>query len=214
MAWESNDLRRSIRKYLSALLDDTWTIRIERREVRDEERPVAVVELGQEQDLRARETITQGEVETLHPVTINFYPAIPESKGEDPPPDILRESQANAEGLKTLVNRWIMFGLTVTTDLEDGSKRHWAGPFRIPLYDFADTPLTGENREMTDDPHDVVAVLRESHSVESIQDREDLRRWTVVCEFQATMEQPGRERSPEETYEAEGLEGSFAGEPG
>lgn len=209
MAWESNDIARSIRRYLSMLLADDWTIRIERREVRDEERPVAVVEMGQEQALRARETVPQGEVETLHPITITCYPALPGGEDDDPPADPLREAQGKAAALKTLLNRWLMFGLTVKNDIDGDGKWEMAGPYRLPLWDYGDVALFGEEREVTTDPHDVLAVQRESVNVEAIQDNEDFRRWTVVCEFRVTMEQPGRIRHEDEGYIAEGIEGTY-----
>lgn len=209
--YEANDVKRSIRKYLAGLLDDTWTIRIERREVRDEDRPVAVIELGQVSVVRAREALTQGEVETLYPVTVSCYPPLPEAAEDaDPPPDPIRESEAAAEGVKTLLIRWLMFGLTV----RDKDDRNWAGPYRIPLYDFADTPLTGDNRELKDPPHDVLWVDRDGVSAEAIQDPEDLRRWSVVLDLRVTMEEPGRERAEDETYVAEGIEGTYAPPPG
>ena len=206
------DIKRSIRKYLVALLEEQkgWTLRIERREVRDEDRPVAVIELGPESVLRAREALTQGEVETLYPVTVSAYPALPEYEDNaDPPSDPIREAEAAAEELKALLTQWLMFGLTVT----DVKGQHWAGPMRIPLYDYAETPLTGDKRAMEDDPHDVLWVQRESIAVNAVQDPDDLRRWSVLLDFRVSMEQPGRIRSEDEGYEAEGIEGSYAPPP-
>lgn len=214
--YEANDVKRSIRKYLAALLDESWTVRIERREVRDEDRPVAVIELGQESIVRAREALTQGEVETAFPVTVSCYPPLPPEAEPtaDPPPDPIREAEAIAEGVKTLLVRWLMFGLTVRTEPTKGTKRNWAGPYRIPLYDFADTPLTGPNRELKDPPHDVLWVASENVSAEAIQDAEDLRRWSVVLDFRVTMEQPGRVPLADEGYVAEKLSGGFVPPPG
>lgn len=203
MAWESNDVRRSIRRYLGLTLGDPWTLRIERRQVRDEERPVALVELGPESTLRAREALVQGEVEVGYPVTISAYPALPDrAEDADPPPDPLREAEAAAEALKTRLSRWVSIGMTV----KEGGQ-HWAGPFRLPLWDYAGVPLTGEKREGPKVPHDVLFVPRESLSVEAIQDAEDLRRWSVVADLRVTMEMPGRE--DQEGYVAERLEGSY-----
>ena len=216
MAWESDDVARSIRRYLDPVLDDAWTIRLERREVADEDRPVAVVETGPESTLRAREAITQGEVESLMPITITLYPPLgPDpAEEEDPPADPIRAARQAAAQLASGLNRWLAYGLTVTTDLEDGGKRHWAGPFRIPLYDYAGVPLTGPDRAGPKEPHDVLWVPRESVSVEPIQDTDDLRRWSVVCNFRVTVEAPGRERAEDEGYVAEGIEGSYAPPPG
>lgn len=214
--WESDDIARSIRRYLEAPLDDDWTIRLERREVRDEERPVAVIEATALTPLRAREAITQGEVESLMPVTVTLYPPLgPEpAEGEDPPVDPIRWARQAATYLASGLNRWLMYGMKVTTgSKKDGDLRHWAGPYRIPLYDYVGVPLTGPDRAGPDDPHDVLVVQKESVSIEPIQDTEDLRRWSVVCDFRVTVEAPGRTRDADESYEAEGIEGSFAGEP-
>lgn len=213
MAWEDSDIRRSIQRYLEGTLDVDWTIRTQRRQVSDEDRPVAVVQTGQESVLRAREARTQGEVESLVPVTVTAYPAIPvapdEPKEGDPPFDAIREADLAAARIKTQLKRLITAGLTVTTEPKAGETRQWAGPFRIPLYDYAGVPLTGENRGGPVDPHDVLWVQRESLQVNAIQDPEDDTRWTVVCEFRATVEEPGRVVPDAEGYPADHLEGTF-----
>lgn len=213
MAWETTDIKRSIQRYLEGTLTDDWTIRTQRRQVSDEDRPVAVVDTGEESVLRARESRTQGEVESLVPVTISCYPPLPvapEDEDPDAPFDAIREADLAAAQLATHLRRWMMIGLTV----KDKDGRHWAGPFRIPLYDYAAVPLTGKDRGGPVDPHDVLWVQRESLKVRPLQDPEDDLRWTVVCEFRVTVEEPGRVRGEEEGYEAERLTGRFFPPPG
>ena len=204
--WTADDIARSIRRYLSLALPDPWTLRVERREVRDEERPVAVVEVGGLAPLRAREAITQGEVESAAPVTVTAYPPLPaEEEGVDP----LRQARLEAHAIASGLGRWLTWGMTVTTKDEDGKTIHWASPFRIPLYDYAGVPLTGDERKGPEDPHDVMWVPRESIGIEPIADNEDLRRWSVACDFRVSIESPGRERNPDEGFMAEGIEGTF-----
>jgi hypothetical protein len=214
--WTADDISRSLRRYLAAALPEEWTIRLEVREVRDEDRPVAVVELGAISSVRAREAITQGEVESLAPVTITAYPPLPDEPkaGEDPATDPLREARQQAATIASGLERLLVYGLTVTTEPEEGQRVHWAGPFRIPLYDYADVPLSGPEREGPKEPHDVLWVPQESVSVEPIQDTEDRRRWSVAMDFRVSMEAPGRERAEDEGFLAEGIEGSFVPPPG
>lgn len=206
--WESDDVLRSVRRYLALILADPWELRVERRQVTDDERPVAVVEVGDESVLRAREAITQGNVESLYPLTISAYPAVPTEGGDV---DVIREARAAATALKTLLKRWVIFGMKV----EDKDGVQWSGPFRIPLYDYAEVPLTGPDRVGPDDPHDVLWVQRESLAVKAIQDEDDLRRWSVFADMRVTLEQPGRERDEDEGYEVtEGIRGSYVPPPG
>lgn len=213
MAWEVTDIKRSIRRYLLLTLDDDWTVRLERREVADDARPVGVVQTGALSVLRARESIPQGEVESLLPITISFYPAVPvapdKPKEGDPPFDVNRQADFAADALKSRLERLFLHGMTVTTDNEDGSKRHWAGPFRVPLWDYDGIPLTGPDRAGPEDPHDVLWVQRESLSVNAIQDPEDDTRYAVVAEFRVTVEEPGRIADPAEGYVVEGLTGRW-----
>ena len=213
MAWEPDDILRSIRRYVAMTLptddeaDPRWTLRTERREVKDEERPVGVVTDGPIATVRARTAQIQGNVEEAMPVTITLYPAVAEATT-----DSLRLSRLEASRLKAQLNQLLNTGLTVTTT-EDGQRRHWAGPFRIPLWDYADVPLTGPDKAGPEDPHDVLWVEEKSVSVNAIQDPDDARRWSVVANFRVSVERPGRVPAPDEMGKVSGVEGSFAGEP-
>jgi hypothetical protein len=217
MAWETTDIKRSIQRYLEGTLDEDWTIRTQRRQVSDEDRPVAVIQTGEESVLRAREARTQGEIESLVPVTITCYPAVPtapDKEDPDAPFDAIREADLAAARLVTQLRRLVAVGLTVTSEPEEDVIRQWAGPFRIPLYDYADVPLTGKDRGGPADPHDVLWVQRESLQVRPIQDPEDDSRYTVICEFRVTVEEPGRVVPDEEGYVADHIEGAFFPPPG
>ena len=208
MAWEDSDIKRSLQRYLGETLEEPWAIRTQRRQVADEDRPVAVIQTGQATVLRARESVPQGEVESLVPITITAYPPLPVAPEEEDPEepfDAIRLADLAAEQLKTHLRRLITIGLVV----RDKDGRDWAGPFRIPLWDYADVPLTGPDRGGPEDPHDVLFVQRESLQVRSIQDPEDDLKWSVVCEFRVTVEEPGRIPDPDEGYVADGVVGRF-----
>jgi hypothetical protein len=181
--WTELDVMRSLRKYVAETFGSGHRVRTERREIRDDERPVSVVSLGPETVARARETLEQGEVELLYPVTISTYPPLAGEPDE-------RAGHLAAVAMKGSIDAAIRFGLIIQDD--DG--RDWAGPFRIPLWDFDGL---GPDEPVTEDPHDVLFVARESVSSDIIQDAEDPRRYTVINEFRVTVERPGRVADPD-----------------
>jgi hypothetical protein len=208
VAWAVDDVKRSVRRYLSMTLESPpWKLRVERREVKDEERPVGVVTDGPITVARARAATPQGNVEEIMPVTVTLYPAI--ASGDV---DGLRAGRLEADQLKAQLNELLNTGLTVTTK-EEGRVRHWAGPFRLPLWDYADVPLSGEDKAGPEDPHDVLWVVDGSTAVDAIQDPEDARRWTVVANFRVSIERPGRVPGEDEVMDVEDFQGSFVGEP-
>lgn len=211
MAWQPDDAVRSIRRYLSmTLASPPWTLRVERREVKNEERPVGVVTDGPLVPLRSRSTLIQGQVEEGLPITISLYPEVVDPKAKA---DAFRETRLEASKLKAQLSELINTGLTVTTEPKKGETRHWAGPFRIPLWDYEGVPVTGKEKAGPEDPHDVLWVDERSLSVQAIQDPEDPGRWSVIANFRVTIERPGRVPPPDEIADVKALEGHFEGEP-
>lgn len=212
--WEPDDITRSIRRYLAMTLptgeedDPRWKLRVERREVKDEERPVGVVLDGPITSVRARLGLVQGNVEEMLPVTISLYPPVAEASI-----DSLRTARHEASQLKAQLLQLLNTGLTVTTGT-GAARRHWAGPFRVPLWDYADVPLTGAEKKGPADPHDVLWIEEKSVSVNAIQDPDDARRWAVIANFRVSIERPGRVPAEDEKADVSGVEGGFGGEPG
>ena len=183
MAWETDDVVRSVRRYLNLTLEEDppiWRLRVERREVRDDERPVGVVLSGPLTVLRARSAPEQGEVTSLLPVTVTLYPAA----GANP-----RLARREADALRVRLWRLFAHGIPVV----DGDGRVWSGPFSVPLWDYADVPMEGERTE-PEDPHDVLLVEPESLTAEAIQDPDDQARFAVVCSVRVQVEAPGATR--------------------
>lgn len=208
MAWEPDDVLRSLRRYLALTLESPpWKIRVERREVKDEHRPVAVITDGPITPVRARTALTQGNIEELMPVSLTLYPPLSESST-----DAIRASRLEASKLKAQLRDLLMIGLRITTT-EDGRTRHWAGPLRLPLWDYDGVPVTGEDKGGPEDPHDVLWIVDSSLNVNAIQDPEDVRRWTVVATFRVSVERPGRVPAADEIMDVKEIVGTFAGEP-
>jgi len=183
--------------------DPRWKIRVERREVSEEERPVGVVVLGDLATIRARTSLIQGEVEQMLPVTINLYPAPSSTSADD-----LRDGRKVADDLATQLDLLFNTGLTVKV-----GDRHFAGPFRIPLWDYAEIPLTGKEKKGPGDPHDVLWVEEKSLLVKAIQDPEDARLWSVIANMRVSFERPGRVPADDEVMDIDSISGAFAGEP-
>jgi len=193
------DLARSIRRYLSLMWDEDsgWEIRIARRVVADDERPVAVVLLGDRRPLSARTSRNQGNIVEELPVTVYAYPAV----GED------EEAATVAAGeIKDLLLRVFEHGLSPDPEDED-QEPPWiakAGPFNVPLWDYDGIGL---DEPGPDEPHDVIWVDVNSLSGQNLEDPQDGKRRTVVVEFRASVERPGR--TVQEGPPVAGLPGGF-----
>lgn len=197
MAWDSDDLARSIRRYLTGVLPGPpWTIRLERREVRDDARPVAVVDVGPQQVPRARETRFQGEWEWMAPVTVSCYPELADNE---------QDAAAGARAVRTQLLRLIVNGIP----LVDDTGRNWAGPFRLPLWDYEGVPLKGAGKAGPEFPMDVIWVGRDSLTADAIQDTDDPKRWSVILEFRASIEAPGAQPVPPEPVTVFGADPDF-----
>lgn len=169
-----------------------WKLRVERREVRDEERPVGVIVSGPVSTMRARSSRIQGNIEEVMPITVNLYPELPEGNADD-----LRDGRLEASRLKSQINNLMAIGLTIKTE-EEGRRRDWAGPMVLPLWDYDGVDLTGKDKAGPDDPHDTLWIVQGSLSTNAIQDVDDPRRWSVICNFRISIERPGRVPDPDE----------------
>jgi hypothetical protein len=205
--WQDDDIQRSIRRYVAMALESPpWKVRVERREVRDEERPVGVVLIGPVTPLRARSSLIQGNIEEAMPVTVNLYPAIAEGSADD-----IRTSRLEAAKLKALLADLMTIGLTVTSE-EEGRVRNWAGPMTLPLWDYDDVPVTGKDKAGPTNPHDVLWIIPGSLTTSAIQDPDDSHRWSVIASFRVSVERPGRVAPEEETMTVTKVVGSYGGE--
>lgn len=189
MAWNSEDVAQSIRRSIQMILpqkpDGDWTHRLERREVKVEDRPVSVTMLGNSSVTSARETLDQGEITTLYAVTIYGYPVV----GASP-----REARAEGDNIRDSIHNLIRFGMPRDELLKDDLGRPKSGPYRMPLWDFE-----GINFEAPEGPgnqlalpHDVIWVDQKSVSAQNLADADDDCRRSVVVEMRVTVESPGR----------------------
>lgn len=215
MAYTTDDIRRSLQRYLAMTLPEEWTVRAERRYVADDARPVAVVDVGVISTVSARTSPIQGEVVELLPVTVTAYPELPVEVDPDteetpePTADQYREARKRADDLVTHLSRWLSVGITVED--EDGNR--FSGPERLPLWDYAETPLVGPDRGGPEDPHDVMWLEEGSASTRGIQDPDDPIRWSIVCEFQVSIERPGRGPLEDDVMDIEAIQGTWKPEP-
>jgi hypothetical protein len=214
--YEPDDIVRSVRRYLSLMLvGPPWTLRVERREVKDSERPVGVIEAGALTSPIRRVARFQGLSESILPITISLYPEIPAT----PTADSLREAAQEARKLQSLMSRWVTYGIPIYGH-PFGQKRLMSGPFRFPLWDYEDVPLTGKDKAGPAEPHSVLWVSEASFSARgafdtvAIQDPDDAARWSVIQNIQVSMENSGagpNSGNPDEVGPITGLEGTFVG---
>lgn len=209
--FEPDDVARSIRRYLGLLVrtgpSPDWTLRLERRVVADDDRPVGVVLLGDATTVQARETFDQGNVVDLYPVTVYLYPPVEADA---------QKARREGDSLRHLAHRWIRFGFPLRrgpAELLDEDGRPKAGPFRLPLWDWDGIPSEGpaDRRRPPENAHDAMIVLPESLTAQNLADEEDERRRTVAVEFRLQVEMPGRVDDRGGGV-VSGIQGTFAGE--
>lgn len=189
----ADDVLLSLRRYLAQTLtpadpERPWRIRLEREPIKDEERPVAVIEAGSLTAPRARHAIDQGPVTQHQPLTVTTYP---ETTGT------VRAAGRRARRLEQHLLDVGTYGLDLgsTPRFLGGPARPIAGPGRIPIYDFGDVAVEGttEERSLPDGALPVGWLIIEGEpAANAIQDPEDARRWTVVWELRVTWERGGR----------------------
>lgn len=174
------DIARSIRRYLSLMWDEDsgWELRVARRVVADDERPVAVVLLGRRRILSARTSRHQGNVIEELPVTVYAYPSVP---GDE------EKATAEAAAIKDLLSRALSFGLSPESGEPSWTEK--AGPFHIPLWDYDGVALDAAGPE---DPHDTISIDPDSLDAQNLEDPQDGKRRTVSVEFRVSIERPGR----------------------
>jgi len=174
-----DDVARSVRRYVAAMLGDAWHLDLERKEVVDDARPAGVIETGPVTTVGARTAIDQGNVTESMALTVTLYPALAEPRTAG------REARKLAQRLRLLV-------VSGAEGIVFQGGRPASGPERIPLYDYANIPLVGTvaERRGPDFPHDVLWV--EDYSVRPIQDALDAERWTVALDCRVSWERPGR----------------------
>lgn len=178
-----------------------WKLRLERREVKDEERPVAVIVSGPISTVRARTSLLQGDVEEAMPITMTLYPRVLSASADD-----LRKARQEASRLKSHMTELLNTGLTVRAEVE-GRQVDFAGPFRVPLWDYTDVPLTGAEKGGPGDPHAVLWVDEASANVQAIQDPEDPVRWTIIANFRISVVRPGRTVHADELMDVDAVVG-------
>lgn len=200
MSFSLDDVSLSLRRYLSKCLVPAdparpWGIRLEREQVVDDERPVAVIESGRVATPTKRAALDQGWITSSVPLTVTCYP---ETTGT------VRESGRRARQLKQRLEDLMTYGLDLgeAARFPGGPVRPRAGPDRIPLYDYAGVLLEGTDAERSLPPAtEPTGWLRVNDSgALSVQDPEDARRWTVVLELRVSWERPGR--MPQATIDA------------
>lgn len=207
--WQDDDILRSVRRYLAMTLGEdgtgdtgAWKLRLERREVKDEDRPVGVILSGAMNTMRARTSLIQGAVEEAMPITISLYPRVMSGSIED-----VRNGRLEASKLKSQINELVNTGLTITTE-EEGRTRNWAGPLSLPLWDYDGVALTGEGKDGPADPHAIMWVDPASLNVDKVQDPEDPVRWAVIANFRISIERPGRTAGKDELMDVNDIVGT------
>lgn len=188
--WTLDDAKLSLRRYIASTIEPLpvtppapqkrWTIRLSREQVRDEERPAGMIESG---DLirsgGSRVALQQGEVMESVPLTVTLWPEVQEP----------REARRRADRLAQHLYDLMRFGLEMEHSV---TGRPVAGPERIPLWDYAETAVSGTAEERTgpEDPHDL--LWADSYSARAIQDPDDPRRYAVILEVTVSWERAGR----------------------
>lgn len=185
MNFRLDDRHRSLRRFLMNTLGaPPWVIRTQREPVRDEDRPVALVEAATPTGpgRPARVSIPQGNVERVQTFALVLYPALMTTPAE---------SRLEAEKVAQLLEDAISVGLVNT----DGSRL--TAPERIPVYDFEGVAVKGAARAGPAVAYGWLWV--EDFPVRALQDPDDPLRWTVTCPLRVSWEQAGRAVPPAPT---------------
>lgn len=175
MAFREDDALRSIRRYVSLALPG-YRLRLERREISNDQRPTALIEMGDAVIVRSRAgNFQQGDVTQQAPVTVTLFP---QSSADG------REGSLTARRDLALLRDAFLLGLV------DGSTSIGA-PFRVPMFDWKDVPAAGTTRG---DAGSLTGYLylAEDLSGRVIQDPQDLSLFSVSLTLTASWDRPGR----------------------
>lgn len=191
MNFSLDDRVRSVRRWLSASMDgEAWSLHVLRVAVKDERRPAGVVEASTPAvTVQARTTVPQGDVMRRQTFSIALYPEFMEDGDVMSPADAAVRANAVAERLAASLLHGLM------QDVEEGEPPEtvsvsYSPPERLPVWDYADVPTVGAGRAGPAEPYGWLTV--EDYPVRTIQDPEDQRRWTVVCDLRVSWWQGGR----------------------
>lgn len=172
----ADDIHRSLRRFVSLVLEAPWKVRTERQPVADSERPAMVIEPSSGITTgRHRVSIPQGNVEKVQAFSAMAYPVLEETA---------RESRLTAQKLADLLDQAFTVGLVDDAGVSIGA------PFRIPIYDFEDVPVAGRSRAGPSEPYGFAWVA--DLTVRAMQDPVDYLRFTVTCDLRLSWEQGGR----------------------
>lgn len=185
MAWQTDDVQRSVRRYLMMLLVDypsaaarAWEIRLQRGNVADQDRPIGVLEALPGAPGRGRTSVPQGTVIETSGLVFTGYPAILTGGRA------IIEGGLQATRLASALYDLIRYGLSTVTF---ASGRRAAGPERIPLWDFSAVPIAGTAPPMV--PHDILVV--DAWGARALQDPVDETRYSIVLNLTVSWERPG-----------------------
>lgn len=192
-----DDVHRSLRRYLAVALGTSWSVRMEREVIGDDERPAMVVEASSPASAApgnppARRTIPQGDYAVQQSFSATAYPTVY---------DTAREGGVEAKRVTQLLYDAIAVGLVN----DDGS--NLGHPMAVPVWDYADVPAVGPDRAGPVEPYAWAWV--EDHSARPLQDPLDAKRWTVAMDVRLSWQRAGREAPP---AVAGTLVGSWRGE--
>lgn len=179
---DPDDILRSVRRYVAQMLGSPpWTVRLQRTRVTDDERPAAVLDPGIITTPVSRAGMRDGNMgdqQKMQPITVVCYPGIG---------DTAAISAETARQLASLLDAGFSRGLVTT----DTPPVNIGAPWRVPIYYFAETPITGAERAGPDEPY-MYANVDSSFSVRPVQDPLDELRYTVVASLRLTWWQGAR----------------------
>lgn len=160
-----------MRRYVSLMLGSPpWTARVGRVRASDDERPVVIVDpASPTTTLFSRAGgLSQGDVQLGRTLSVVAYPELGATA---------QEATIAAEEIAELLQAGFERGL-VTGDVPPVNI---GGPWRVPVYDYAGVPVTGQNRGGPAEPYMHANVTVAGFNVRAVQDAMDELRYTVVA---------------------------------